>query len=198
MHVPGTRGIHPIPTSLLGLINPFQASAAHLGRIFLPSILLERFRRGNRPPGIEDESVDAFLTRRFGAEFARVFGSAHVHGVRAADSRKLSVRAVFPVLWEAEERGRGSVGLGCTRTPKKPQSNWDTSYELGDLQNKMHKCSVTFKDGMGTLVDALFDYLQRQPNVQMYGEVRVTGLSLDGGENRFKVTMFLEVTTSRF
>lgn len=62
----------------------------------------------------------------------------------------------------------------------------------------MHKCSVTFKDGMGTLVDALFDYLQRQPNVQMYGEVRVTGLSLDGGENRFKVTMFLEVTTSRF
>ncbi|KAG8217114.1 hypothetical protein J3R82DRAFT_5147 [Butyriboletus roseoflavus] len=121
-------------------VPPLQISP-HLGHIFLSSIISERFRQGNRPSGIDDESVDAFLTKRFGATFARIFGSAQVHGVQTADSRKVSVHAVSPALWEAEEHGHGSVLLGRAHTPKKPQSSQDTSYELGDLQDKTHRSS---------------------------------------------------------
>ena len=45
-----------------------------------------------------DESVDEFLTRHFGIDFAQLFGSALIHGIYAADTRMLSVRATFPVL----------------------------------------------------------------------------------------------------
>lgn len=194
-HVPGSRGIHRVPTSPLAIINPFQP-AAYLGRIYFSSVLRGSFRWGSspRPPGIEDESVDAFYTRRFGAEFARIFGSALTHGSSAGDSRKLSMCAVFPSLWDAEERGHGSVLLqvGHSGTTEKPQSNEDTPYELGILQDTMHGVSsYTFKDGIGMLVDALIDYLQKQPNIQMYGDVTVTGLCLDASEDRFKVTTFL-------
>ena len=50
--------------------------------------------------------------RRFGAAFARTLGSALIHGIYAADSRKLSVRAAFPMLRASERRGNGSVVWG--------------------------------------------------------------------------------------
>lgn len=149
LHIPGSEGIHRIPSSLLDIVTSFKPSNAHLGRILASSVVREPFKRRNRFPGAEDESVDEFLSRRFGSEFARVFGSALVHGIYAADSRKLSLRAAFPSLWNAEDRGRGSIVTGLLRAPP---SEDDLSYDLGELQDKMRDVSVySFKDGIGTL-----------------------------------------------
>lgn len=57
---------------------------------------------------IEDESVDSFVSRRFGKGLAENLLSAVIHGIYAGDTRKLSVRAVLPFLWDAE-RTHGSV-----------------------------------------------------------------------------------------
>src|SRR6185437_4646091 len=77
--------------------------------LLVSSVLRDMLIWSNRPAGIDDESVDSFLSRRFGPKFARIFGSALVHGIYAADSRLLSVRAAFPSIWDAHIRGGGSV-----------------------------------------------------------------------------------------
>ena len=59
---------------------------------------------------VADESVDGFFRRRFGAALADNLVSAMIHGIYSGDTRALSVRAVFPGLWEAE-REWGSVVL---------------------------------------------------------------------------------------
>jgi oxygen-dependent protoporphyrinogen oxidase len=57
-----------------------------------------------------DESVDAFFTRRFGKPLAENMISAMIHGIYSGDTRRLSMRAIFPGVWEAE-REWGSVIL---------------------------------------------------------------------------------------
>ncbi|KAH0826567.1 hypothetical protein J3R83DRAFT_4923 [Lanmaoa asiatica] len=189
LHIPGSQGIHRIPSSPLEVISSLRAPNAHLGRILFSSVIREPLKRRNRPLGVDDESVDDFFTRRFGAEFARVFGSALVHGIYAADSRKLSLRSAFPSMWVAEECGRGSVLLGSLHASSRPRSNEDTSYDLGSLQDKMRDVSVyTFQNGVGTLVNALVDYLRKQSNVHMYSGVGIMGLRPNPRNNRFEVT----------
>lgn len=195
LHIPGSQRIHYIPSSPLDVIRSLRAPNAHLGRLLLSSVLWEPLKRRNRPLGIEDESVDDFFSRRFGAEFARVFGSALVHGIYAADSRRLSLRAAFPSMWDAEERGRGSVLLGSLRASSRPHSNEDTAYDLGSLQDKMGDVSVyTFQNGMSTLVHALVNYLRNQPNVHMYSGVKIMGLRINSRNNRFEVIVFFDTT----
>ena len=139
--------------------------------------------------------MDDFFTRRFGADFARVFGSALVHGIYAADARKLSLRSAFPSMWDAEERGRGSVLLGSLRPSSPPHPDGNTNYDLGELQDKMRNVSVyTFQNGIGTLVNALVSYLRKQPNVHMYSGVKIMGLRLNSRNNQFEVIPFLDVT----
>jgi oxygen-dependent protoporphyrinogen oxidase len=124
----------------------------------------------------DDESVDAFLTRRFGPKIARQFGSALVHGVYATDSRLLSVRAAFPSLWDAEDRGRGSVISGILRAKKSDPATEET-FETGELMQAMDKVSVfSFKDGMQTLPDTLSERLRHAPNVDIRLSTTVAAL----------------------
>ncbi|KAH9936033.1 hypothetical protein B0H21DRAFT_780825 [Amylocystis lapponica] len=141
LHLPGTRGLQRIPTSLPALLT------SPLARILVPALLRDAVGHAHTPDpeggGGADESVEAFLTRHFGAEFARTFGSALVHGVRAA----------FPVLRDLSERGYGSVVRGVLRgafSRRKPEE--EEGYELGGV--------YSFREGMETLVRALQDNLK--------------------------------------
>lgn len=99
-----------LPSSLGGALNALFTTPL-LRRIF-PSLLLEPFRPRSPlhldPHGLGDESVDSFFSRRFGPVLAADMISAMIHGIYAGDARRLSVRAVFPQLWEAE-REHGSI-----------------------------------------------------------------------------------------
>ncbi|BGP24634.1 protoporphyrinogen oxidase [Rhodotorula toruloides] len=82
----------------------------------IPSALLEPFRPRSPlhgdPSGVADESVDEFTARRFGRALADELASAGIHGIYAGDTRRLSIRAVLPALWELEKEW-GSVILGA-------------------------------------------------------------------------------------
>ncbi|KAK0192734.1 hypothetical protein F5146DRAFT_517095 [Armillaria mellea] len=171
---PENGRIQPLPASISSLVmSPFRS-------ILLSAVLREPLRQANRAPGSMDESVDNFMTRRFGKDFARTFGSALVHGIYAADSRKLSVRAAFPLLWEAEERGWGSVTLGLLRSMQEEDV---THYDMGHIPSNMNNVSVfSFRNGISTLTDALKNFLMDQRNVQILSDTPVTSLDVNETE----------------
>ena len=150
------------------LTNPYIAS------ILVPSGASELFLRPNRPEGVEDESFNSFLTRRFGAKVARLLGSSLVHGIYAADSRVLSVRAAFPAIWDAEEIGGGSVVKGMLKSKAKSMDG----YDIGSVDEVMRNASVySFRDGMETLSRTLLQRLKDTPNVSLRVGVDVAQLS---------------------
>jgi hypothetical protein len=133
----------------------------------LPALLGEPFRRANRPTEIQDESIDSFFSRRFGPQFARMFGSALLHGIFAADSRKLSVRSIFPSMWDAEEVGHGRLSVGLLKRSFS-QAPQDDTYELGTLGHDMRDVSVyTFDGGLEIVTEALREELRTRPNVEV-------------------------------
>ena len=104
-------------------------------------VLRDVFGRSAPPEG-GDESVAAFARRKFSAELLDKLVGPFVSGIYAGDAEKLSLRAAFPQLYEAE-RSSGSIVRGMIRAAKskpKPQ----------------HKPTLqTFRDGNETLVKAL-------------------------------------------
>jgi len=155
-------GLSPLPSSLLSLITSPVRGEIYEG-------LQRDFWTAYNRPDVEDEPVDAFFARRFGPEFARVFASALVHGVYAADSRELSLRAAYPMLWNAEAYGGGSVVWGALKPkPKRPVDD-GSSYELGSsLPKLMNGVAVySFKDGLSTFPNAFAKALKSRSNVQI-------------------------------
>jgi oxygen-dependent protoporphyrinogen oxidase len=75
-----------------------------------------------RGPGDADESIAAFVRRRFGAEAADYLAEPLLAGIHAGDAERLSVRALFPRLVHAEQE-TGSVirSLRALRMQPSPQ-----------------------------------------------------------------------------
>jgi len=166
------EGLQVIPSSIWSLLS------SPLRSILLSAILPEPFKPSNRPTKITDESIDSFMTRRFGRKFAHTFGSAIIHGIYASDSRNISVKAALPSLWNAEENGWGRVLLGMFRY-KSLQAN---DYEVGSVEAGMKGVSVySFKDGMQTLTRHLETNIRTRPNVTIRSGARIHSLGLDDG-----------------
>jgi oxygen-dependent protoporphyrinogen oxidase len=135
----------------------------------------------------DDESVDSFFSRRFGEAFARTLGSALIHGIYAADSRRLSLLATFPQLRTSETRGNGSVIWGELGPPAwwKAKSETTSREEMweGDLEwetrFKRAAALFSFKEGMETLVRALVEALGRFPNVVLWKGTAVRRIGVD-------------------
>jgi oxygen-dependent protoporphyrinogen oxidase len=68
-----------------------------------------------------DESIGAFMTRRFGAEATTYLAEPLLAGIHAGDVDRLSVRALFPRFPEEEAR-HGSLLRAFRRQPKRPAS----------------------------------------------------------------------------
>src|SRR5271168_310566 len=84
-------------------------------------IATEPFKK-SRPPS-EEESVAAFVRRKFGHEILEYLVAPFVSGVYAGDPEKLSLKAAFPTLDEWE-REYGSVLRGAmkSRPPKEQRT----------------------------------------------------------------------------
>ncbi|GAA6023654.1 hypothetical protein JCM11491_006187 [Sporobolomyces phaffii] len=128
-----TRSLVRLPTSVLAVVRDVlfrrPGGKSSLMRRVLPGILLEPFRKRSKlhTAGHGDESVDAFFARRFGRPLADELVTAMVHGIYAGDTRRLSVRTVFPQMWEAEREWgsvvvAGVVGAWAARRGWKPKS----------------------------------------------------------------------------
>lgn len=101
--------------------------------------LLTEILRSTRPPA-DDESIAAFVRRKFGDELLNRFVAPFVSGVYAGDPERLSLRAAFPKLHEFEAR-YGSVLRGAMKS--RPAKGTP----------RAGLCS--FRDGMETLPRAI-------------------------------------------
>jgi oxygen-dependent protoporphyrinogen oxidase len=103
-------------------------------------LVSEAFRR-TTPPS-EEESISAFVRRKFGHEILEYLVSPFVSGVYAGDPEKLSLRAAFPTLDEWE-REYGSVLRGAIKS-RQQNRNASAAPPL---------CS--FRHGVGSLTKAM-------------------------------------------
>ncbi|KAI0821897.1 Protoporphyrinogen oxidase [Trametes gibbosa] len=197
LYLPGKKGLVTIPSTILSLLF------SPLAKILIPAVLQDLRQTDGLVLNTSyphDESVDAFLTRHFGPLFALTFGSALVHGIYAADSRLLSVRAAFAAMCRLEEGGGGSVVRGALKEMlssfklhqrrAKSQADGSRVYEVGEVNQLMKGVSVySFRDGMQTLTDAMVNHLRDQENVDLIQGDAAVSLSKAAADGRFCVTM---------
>ncbi|HXH04973.1 MAG TPA: protoporphyrinogen oxidase [Vicinamibacterales bacterium] len=112
-------------------------------------------------PG-EDESIASFMTRRFGREAAEYLADPLLAGIHAGDVDRLSVRALFPALVDAE-RTHGSVLRGLARIPRDETT--------GPFRS--------FPGGIAELIDSLVRAL---PAEAIWTRTPVRRIAQDGGE----------------
>ncbi|MBV6506981.1 MAG: Protoporphyrinogen oxidase [Acidimicrobiales bacterium] len=93
-----------------------------------------------------DESLSAFLARRFGPEAGRFVATLMAHGVFAGDPAELSARAGFPAMVELEDAA-GSILRGAVRRLR--------ARPKGAPRPRTH---VT-RGGMSEVADSLAEYL---------------------------------------
>ncbi|ORY92782.1 hypothetical protein BCR35DRAFT_298315 [Leucosporidium creatinivorum] len=139
-----SSGLTKLPSSFASAIQ--STITTPLIRSIIPGMLLEPFRPRSplhSAPNGGDESVDAFFSRRFGKTLAERMLSAMIHGIYAGDSRRLSVRALFPGVWEAE-REWGSVIKSALLGGLWRRRGWKekSEYRLGVERDEVQERSV--------------------------------------------------------
>ena len=225
MHVPPAQGLQPLPSGLLSLFTLPLGRLVLRAALAEPFVPANRPRKNtsalpSAPPAPpaphetaetdtsgaavgeeeddddDDESVDSFFSRRFGDAFARTLGSALVHGIYAADSRLLSLRAAFPQLHASEARGNGSVIWGelgpsawfgskaeANANAKSQQEGQEEEEEVGDREweTRLVRTAAlfSFREGMETLVRGLVEALRGFPNVALRSGAAVRGIGID-------------------
>ena len=179
--------LHRAPNSIKSAVSSSFSKTSPFARL-LPSVLSEPFRKKQRDA--EDESVDSFVSRRFGASFAENVLSALVHGIYAGDTRQLSVRSVFPSLWNMEQH-RGSVVLsmlsGGVKPPKAETDEFkQLQASLPELVERMKDVSVySLEGGLEALPRAMVKHLGSLDNVELRTDTSAKDLEYSQG--RFKV-----------
>lgn len=159
-----------MPSGLSGLLR----TTPPFSRPLLPLLLREVFvSKGKR----EDESLHAFVSRRFSPELADIAVDSLCRGVFAGDCRKLSVGACFPDLLRAERR-RGSVVLGMVLgAGPKPDV---TPGPLAKRAQKEHWAQWTLRRGVQALPEALERSLEQSSTVELHTGATVRSLELTG------------------
>lgn len=197
---PRSNDLTLMPSGPLSILKPHASS--HLLHGLLLSILREPFKP--KQVGMADESLDSLVRRRLGPGVADNMVSAMVHGIFAADSRKLSARSTFPVLWDAEQT-RGSIVLGMLRGAKldaeaqekkeKEKKEWDEI--RSDVRGFKDGWSLYgLKGGIGALEKELERQLRRHGVEFRLGEgVEKLEKTADG---MVKVGPFVGVADARF
>jgi len=132
--------LHAIPEgSFLGF--PLRASALAKSSLFTWGGKLRMACEVAVPrhEGDGDESIAAFVRRRFGVEAADYLAEPLLAGIHAGDAERLSMRALFPRLLEAEQQ-TGSVIRSLRALRMRPSSRG---------------AFVSLPGGIGELIEAL-------------------------------------------
>lgn len=164
-----SRGrLHELPEGLVTFVphqlGPFVRSGLlswrGLGRMALDVVLPKRRLE-------EDESLASFFRRRFGSEaFERVMEPL-MAGIYAGDAEQMSLRATFPRFHELEQR-HGSVIRGMMAARKARALDGAGSAPTRTM-------FVTLRNGLGDLIAALVDRLQKD-GVELKASLRVAAL----------------------
>ena len=121
---------------------------------------------------LEDESVAAFVRRKFGEELLDRLVAPFVSGIYAGDPERLSLRSAFPQLHEAE-KSAGSVIRGMMRSAKSRKGP------------REEPTLLSFQNGNETLVWALAAKIGSR--LRSAAEVIRIGVRREAGAVRFEV-----------
>ena len=132
--------LHPIAEgSFLGFPLKFRALAASSVFTIAGKLRMAAEVAIPRRTGDQDESIAAFVRRRFGDEAVDYLAEPLLAGIHAGDAERLSMRALFPRLLEAE-RQSGSV---------------IRAFRALDVKPSPQGAFVSLPGGTGELVEAL-------------------------------------------
>ncbi|POM73352.1 Protoporphyrinogen oxidase [Phytophthora palmivora] len=169
--------VEKLPTSLLEVLRwPLSLDVARAG-------LHELFvKRGS----MEDESVYNFMARRFSPLVAERLLDPLASGIFGGNIRKLSMRACFSMLVDLERNhgNHGSVVKGMLFGGSTGEDTLLDGTSKSDFVKKHEKSvSVSFTDGMSTLMDALANNIKNDPMADLQLNTKVTRLEIHGHNN---------------
>ena len=95
-----------------------------------------------RSHGVEDESLESFVTRRLGRQMLDRIAEPLIAGIHAAEPDTMSLRAGFPRLIEMEREHRSLILAARSAASRPPPAHGLSHF-------------ASFADGMGQLVTAL-------------------------------------------
>jgi len=134
------------------------------------SILRDAF--GRSVPPANDETVAAFVRRKFTPELLEKLVGPFISGIYAGDPEKLSLGAAFPQLHDAETQA-GSIVRGLVRLGKRLKQSGRPRHTL-----------LTFREGNETIVRALANKL----GSALHTGTKVTDISRQN-EGTFQVSL---------
>ena len=114
-----------------------------------------------------DESIAAFVRRKFSEEMLDRLVGPFVSGVYAGDPERLSLRSSFPTVHEAERR-KGSVIRGLFSKAEKQKT----------VRSRQRPTLLSFRDGTQTFTDALATKL----GDRLLLNASVTSVAMDSSE----------------
>jgi oxygen-dependent protoporphyrinogen oxidase len=156
------------------LASPLLAGGTRL------ALLRDMF--GKSAPREPDESVAGFVRRKFSAALLDRLVGPFVSGIYAGDPERLSLRAAFPILYEAE-KNFGGVLRGALKIMKaRKAAAGDAPREKATLQ--------TFQDGNESLIEALTERLGNAlyPSVEV-GSIQALDPATEPTAPRFRATL---------
>ncbi|GFU54331.1 protoporphyrinogen oxidase [Nephila pilipes] len=165
--------LNPLPnvSSLIRKVPPFSKSMI---RYVFRELMTKR-------ADLTDESVYSFAERRIGEEIAKYIFDPMCRGIAAGDARELSVRSMFPFLYEAE-KNYGSVVKGFTNENRSATAS---EFLYCDLVKKAYNeiwRMWTLKTGLGELIDALACTVEEQGKIDLIFNAECTSLTFKDGK----------------
>jgi len=161
--------LHPVPRSVMGFLKTPLLSP--LGKVRL---LAEPFIS----KAATEESIAQFTQRRLGNDALDYMMAPFLTGIYAGDPAQLSLKAVFPKLWQWEQTA-GSLMAGAlaqARQKKKELQATNTPKAAYRL--------LSFECGMTELIDALVNHLPE--DVRRFG-TSITDLSLISNQVKLRL-----------
>ena len=120
-----------------------------------------------------DESLGAFVRRRFGGEVLERVVQPLIGGIYAGDPDTLSLKATIPRFLEMEQRHRSIIKAMVAQRRAAAKRQRGASTGSGARYGEL----ASFDQGMGTIVQAL---LRKLPSDAMHTRAEVTRLARDG------------------
>jgi protoporphyrinogen/coproporphyrinogen III oxidase len=157
--------LHPLPTSVVAALRTPLVSARAKWRLFAELAIPRR-------ADANDESVEAFVRRRFGAEVVDALVVPFISGTFAGDPAKLSARAVLPLLVALEDR-HGSVLRGMLARGLRRRGHG----------NEQRRTLMSLRDGLESLPARL---AARLGEAMRFGS-EAQAISRDPADGRFTV-----------
>ncbi len=142
----------PLPQGLSGLV-PTEIKPMFKSRLLSPIGKIRMAMELAIPPrtGPEDESLETFITRRFGSEMYERMIEPLLSGIYAGDGAKLSLAATFPQM-RAAEVTHGGIIKGALA-----QKSEAATRQAGQVPQRGF---LSFEQGMSVLVDSAVEAAQ--------------------------------------